>query len=165
MYFNFNLIKNHNFYSWFADSKVVDSNNEPLVMYHKSRSKELFSVFDINGVDKNPYNNHYGVFFVPYYNSSNISYIANGLEYYVFIKIENPFIIHDNQGGAEDMFGKKLTNIDICVSFCEHIQTIGYDGIIVKSKHYDQYVVFHPNQIKSIDNNGNYSLDNYNIFE
>jgi hypothetical protein len=42
--------------------------------------------------------------------------------------------------------------------------SLGHDGIIIRSKYYDQYVVLHPNQIKSIQNNGEYSLLNNDIF-
>lgn len=35
-----------NFYKWFGNSKVVDSQGRPLVVYHGSETKELFDVFN-----------------------------------------------------------------------------------------------------------------------
>ena len=45
--------------------------------------------------------------------------------------------------------------------FSDTVRKMGYDGII----HADEYVVFEPNQIKSVNNNGNWSLDVDNINE
>jgi hypothetical protein len=156
---------NENFYNWFSDSKIVDTNNQPMIMYHKSRCKELFNEFRLENVEKNPYNVDYGVFFVNAHYSNNISYIADGLEYYVFIKMENPFYIYDFNSQPYDMNGQTLVFIDVSKPYCENLKNNGYDGIIIKSNYYDQYVVFEPNQIKSVDNNGEYSIKTNNIFE
>ena len=93
----FNIIPNlnDNFFKWFGDSKIVDTNNQPIIMYHRSRCKELFSEFRLENVEKNPYNVDYGIFFVNAHYSNSISYIADGLEYYVFLKMVNPFYIFD----------------------------------------------------------------------
>lgn len=40
------LNRDSNFQKWFKNSKVVDENGEPLVVYHGSRSTRDFSVFD-----------------------------------------------------------------------------------------------------------------------
>jgi len=162
----FNIIPNlnENFYKWFGDSKIVDTNNQPMIMYHRSRCKELFNEFRLENVDKNPYNVDYGIFFVNAHYCNHISYIADGLEYYVFLKMLNPFYIFDFKNQPYDMLGQTLIFIDISKSYCEDLKTKGYDGIIIKSNHYDQYVAFEPNQIKSVDNNGDYKLVN-NIFK
>lgn len=162
----FNIIPliNENFNKWFSGSKVVDTNNQPMIMYHRSRSKELFSEFRLENVEKNPYNLHYGVFFVNAYYSSHISYIADGLEYYVFLKITNAFYIYDYNKQPYDMHGQPLIFIDVSKSYCDDLRQKGYDGIIIKSSHYDQYVIFEPSQIKSVDNNGEYSQKTNNIF-
>jgi hypothetical protein len=163
----FNIIVNQlnqNFYKWFGTSKVVDSNNQPMVMYHKSRCKDLFNEFRLENIEKNGYNLDYGVYFVNAYYSNNISYIGDGLEYHVFLKMENPFYIYDNNGQPYDMFGQTLIFIDLSKSYCEELQKKGFDGVIIKSSFYDQYVVFEPNQIKSIENNGSYCLETNDIF-
>jgi predicted transcriptional regulator len=155
---------NDNFYKWFGNSKILDTNNEPIVMYHKSRSKELFDEFRLENVEKNQYNHHYGIYFVNAHYSHNISYIGDGLEYYVYLKIENPFIIFDFNNQPQDMLGQKLIFIDVSKEYCEDLKKKGYDGIIIKSNHYDQYIVFDPKQIKSIENNGDYKIETNNIF-
>ena len=162
----FNIIPNfnENFFKWFGDSKIVDTNNQPMIMYHRSRCKELFNEFRLENVEKNPYNVDYGIFFVNSHYSSHISYIADGLEYYVFLKMINPFYIFDFDNQPYDMLGQTLVFIDVSKSYCEDLKSKGYDGIIIKSNHYDQYVAFEPNQIKSVDNNGDYKSVN-NIFK
>lgn len=162
--FFINTKLNENFYKWFGDSKVVDTNNQPMVMYHKSRCKELFNEFRLENTEKNPYNVDYGVYFVNAHYSHNISYIGDGLEYYVFLKMLNPFYIYDNNGQPYDMHGQTLVFIDVSKPYCDDLKAKGYDSIIIKSSHYDQYVAFEPNQIKSIDNNGDYGNSTNNIF-
>ena len=156
---------NENFYKWFGGSKVVDTNNQPMIMYHKSRCKELFNEFRLENIEKNPYNVDYGVFFVNAHYSHNISYIGDGLEYYVFLKILNPFFIYDYNNQPYDMLGQTLVFIDVSKPYCDDLKSKGYDGIIIKSNHYDQYVTFEPNQIKSVNNDGNYNSETLNIFQ
>jgi hypothetical protein len=163
----FNIIPNlnENFFNWFGKSKIVDTNNQPMIMYHKSRCKELFSEFKLENTEKNPYNVDYGVYFVNAHYSNNISYIGDGLEYYVFLKMLNPFYIYDNNGHPYDMNGQMLIFIDVSKPYCDDLKLKGYDGIIIKSNHYDQYVAFEPNQIKSVYNNGEYNPKVNNIFQ
>jgi len=163
----FNIIPNwnDNFYKWFGESKIVDTNNNPMIMYHKSRCKELFSEFRLNDIEKNPYNTDYGIFFVNAHYSQSISYIGDGMEYYVFLKMVNPFYIFDFNNQPHDMLGQTLVFIDVSKPYCEDLKARGYDGIIIKSNHYDQYVAFEPNQIKSVNNDGNYNTETINIFQ
>ena len=156
---------NDNFYSWFEQSKIVDTNNQPMVMYHKSRCKELFNEFRLENIEKNPYNVDYGVFFVNAHYSHHVSYIGDGLEYYVFLKMVNPFYIYDFNSQPHDMLGQTLVFIDVSKPYCEDLKAKGYDGIIIKSNHYDQYVAFEPNQIKSVNNNGEYNTQTNDIFQ
>ena len=163
----FNIIPNlnDNFYKWFGESKIVDTNNQPMIMYHKSRCKELFNEFRLENIEKNPYNVDYGVFFVNAHYSNNISYIGDGLEYYVFLKMLNPFYIYDFNGQPHDMLGQTLVFIDVSKPYCEDLKSKGFDGIIIKSSHYDQYVAFESNQIKSVNNNGEYNQKTNDIFQ
>lgn len=163
--FNIILNLNDNFFNWFGQSKIVDTNNQPMIMYHKSRCKELFNEFKLENTEKNPYNVDYGVYFVNAHYSNNISYIGDGLEYYVFLKMLNPFYIYDNNGHPYDMLGQTLIFIDVSEPYCDDLKLKGYDGIIIKSNHYDQYVAFEPNQIKSVYNNGKYNPKVNNIFQ
>ncbi len=159
-------IINDNFYKWFGKSKVIDSNNEFQICYHRSRSITPFNEF-IDGVgEKNDYNNDYGFYFVAEYNKSNISYIGRGIELYVFVKIENPFCIYDDgKGLITDDLGKTYEYLSLSKEFIDSLHILGYDGvIIVRPSQYNQYIVWNGNQIKSIENNGGYSLDNNDIY-
>jgi hypothetical protein len=163
----FNIIPNlnDNFFNWFGESKIVDTNNQPMIMYHKSRCKELFNEFRLDNIEKNPYNLDYGVFFVNAHYSNYIDYIGDGLEYYVFLKILNPFYIYDYNNQPYDMLGQTLVFIDVSKPYCDDLKAKGYDGVIIKSNLYDQYVAFESYQIKSVNNDGNYNSDTPNIFQ
>jgi hypothetical protein len=63
------------------------------------------------------------------------------------------------------MLGQTLVFIDVSKPYCEDLKARGYDGIIIKSNHYDQYVAFEPSQIKSVNNNGEYNKKTNNIFQ
>ena len=76
----------------------------------------------------------------------------------------NPFYIYDFNGQPYDMLGQTLVFIDVSKFYCEDLKSKGYDSIIIKSNLYDQYVAFEPNQIKSVNNDGNYKIEKNNIF-
>lgn len=157
---------NENFKSWFEDSKGVDANNEIQVYYHKSNSPDEFTVFKNESIQKNEYNHDcHGFYFVADYHKHCVEYMGRGKEYFVLLKMKNPFYIYDNgMGLVEDSDGKKhdLLNINNC--FCWQLEVRGFDSIIIICpKYYNQYIVFHPNQIKSVYNNGDYSKSDDDI--
>lgn len=81
---------NTNFKQWFADSKIINKNGSPLVVYHGTKSKGI-QFFDASKIGQNKGNlGHYGYGF---YFSTDIreakGYGSNILECYLSIK--NPF--------------------------------------------------------------------------
>lgn len=57
--------------------------------------------------------------------------------------------------------------------YISELKSVGYDGIIIKNtsfdKNYagginDQYIVFNSNQIKSVDNDGSWDLNDADIY-
>ena len=148
---------NDNFYNWFKDSKTIDSNGVPIIFYHRSRSKEQFNQFNPKGVQKNVYNNDFGIYFVIQEYKYAIDYIADGVEYYCYLRIINPLYIYDNEKTKTDSIGNHYDLIELSESFCNSVIEKGYDGIIIISKYYNQYIVFESNQIKHINNTGTYS--------
>jgi len=157
--FHFNL--NDNFRKWFGESVLKDENNLPYICYHKSRSKELFNQFILEGdIQKNPFNNHFGIYFVHQNYADYVNYLGDGVEYYVYLKIEKPFYIYDQQDYGVDCEGNHHRPIDITKNLIDSVSEKNYDGIIIKGKYYDQYIVWNNSQIKSIDNNGEYQGDN-----
>lgn len=126
-----------NFYRWFGDSKVVDEQGRPLVVYHGT--SELFDIFDIAKVGTNTRNK--GIFGKGFY-SSNKEKVASSYrrdtkgnkllesEGYVmplYYKLENPFMWF--QGGR---FKEAKESIEIAKKLGfpkERIQDDG-DGFI-----------------------------------
>lgn len=163
------MSKSEQFLKWFGNSITKNIDGVPWVLYHKSRSKVTFDEFKHSGeeVIKNQYNKDYGFYFVLEEHKHHITYIGNGLDIFVYLKIENPFIIRDTlDGNIIDQDGKKYEALIMSEDFCKSIISRGFDAIIIECKKvYDQFVVFHPNQIKSVLNHGEFSLDSNNMFK
>lgn len=150
------------FKKWFGDSKVIDENGQPLVAYHGTESNEAFSVFETNSPDGTP-----AIYFSSNKKVAN-SYSGNLPIYEVYLKMENPLEV-DAQGKEYNDFAAEMrSNID-------YANRNGYDGVIVKNIRDDwsqekggkvatTYVVFSPEQIKSVDNQGTFDEGNPNIY-
>lgn len=162
---------NKNFWKWFNNSKVVDNDGKPLVVYHGSNNK--FENFDINLFNTTESSGDYiGAGF--YFSKSKIiatNYGTNIITAY--LKITNPLIINDYKSFENYMikiFG--IGKYDIPVYYdlkkdkpkviMDKMIELGYDGLI--DNLYNQYAVFEPNQIKSIDNDGSWDLNDDNIY-
>lgn len=141
------------FKKWFGDSKVVDESGKPLVVYHSSNN--LFKIFDNNKIK-----NGKGFWF-----SSDKDYSkehGNNL-YPVYLKVEKPFDI-DKQ---DDNIGKYTDNPEDLINnkqVQEKLQKDGYDGIVFDKNEGRTYIVFNPEQIKSVDNRGTFDENNPNIY-
>jgi hypothetical protein len=142
------------FKKWFGNSKVVDENGKPLVVYHGTRNNfDKFS--DEHGAmyfaDKPEYASNYAMGYKNERLGGNIIP--------VYLQIKNPKIIDYN--GEPDT---NLAVFDMPEAFQE-----GYDGIIAKNVDdgygvYTQFITFLPSQIKSaIGNNGSFDPENPNI--
>jgi hypothetical protein len=151
---------NENFDNWFSNSITIDTNGKPIIFYHRSRNKEGFSEFKIEGVEKNDFNNDYGVYFVIKEHKSFIDYIADGCEFYCYLRIKNPLYIYDILNEIKDSRGMNYLHLDLNQHFCKQVINEGYDGIIIVSNYYNQYIVFEPNQIKHIHNTGTFDSSN-----
>ena len=163
------MTKSENFKKWFGNSLTFDTDSGDVgKYYHRSRSKEIFNEFKYSGegVIKNPYNKDHGFYFVDTKDKHHISYIGDGIEILVYLKIEKPFIIYYyNHGNIVDQDGKRYDALIMSKEFTEPILERGFDSIFILCETaYNQYVVFHPNQIKSIENTGEFSLQSNNIF-
>lgn len=142
---------NDNFWKWFGNSKIVDKNGNPLICYHGTNNK--FNSFNksING--------HFGagIYFTPNY-SVGKSYGSKLKS--VYLKMENPLWF--NRDMPEEL--------EKAVYFRNKELLKDYDGIIVGFPEngmdfVSEIIVFEPNQIKSIDNNGNWNPNSNNIYE
>jgi hypothetical protein len=146
-----------NFWRWFGDSKVVDSQGRPLVVYHGTSSK--FDSFNKSRT---------GIFFNT---TKKLSELYGTELYSVYLKIENPFIVPKKEF---ELNGIKLQpNAFDTINI--QAEKMGYDGVINKDVYDsplpqmgsflgDNYAVFDSTQIKSVDNRGTYSPDTGNIY-
>nr|MBL0731269.1 PLxRFG domain-containing protein [Desulfobacterales bacterium] len=132
------------FKKWFGDSKVIDGNGEPLVVYHGTGKK--FNIFRSHKINKR------GFYFT---NKQTLaSMFANvaeegGQVYPVFLRIKNSLNLFYGDVRA----GKLSTKQE------KEYKEQGYDGIssqIDKNKKVFEYIAFNPNQIKSIYNVGSF---------
>lgn len=157
---------NDNFWKWFDDSKVVDASGQPLVVYHGSYDFG-FSEFNkkYRGTSTNAKSAKLGFYFTD--NISEAKMYANrsasGGLYSVFLKMNDPLIYRyeNNQ------------NINWDYDFTKLLKTAiqsGNDGLILLNtfdnfKPHNQYIVFSPTQIKSVDNRGTWNPDDPNIYK
>lgn len=148
------------FKKWFGDSKVVDKNGEPLVVYHGTTSD--FSRFDIRQFGQTD-QGEYGKGFYFALDTQDAAWYAGtddrtgdqiegGRVIPAFISLQNPYIA--KHGG----FGNTLDTDALLAN--------GHDGVIAKDANGKivEVVAFRPEQIKSaIGNNGAFDPANPDI--
>ena len=158
-----------NFYNWFGDSKVVDNQGRPLVVYHGTNAE--FNAFSKEKQKRS-------IFGKGFYFTDSIQWAKQFINPIfwknisdndkrvmpIYLSIKNPYIA------------------DTVNNDSELLQEQGYDGIIIRhrdtkylSEHPDAniedapiknttFISFEPNQIKSTSNKGTFSKDNDNIY-
>ena len=142
-----------NFYKWFGDSKVVDEQGRPLVVYHGTHAKfEEFAKSKLkSGTGENVLGE--GFYFTDNLDVAEryaygITKAGKGLNNNnvmpVYLKIENPaYSSKDLSEQNDGLINKNTGKLESLGTF---------------------YVAFEPNQIKSTDNRGTYSSDTPNIY-
>lgn len=145
------------FMSWFRDSKVTNDKGTPLEVYHGS--SEMFNIFKGDAYFTDDYMNADG-------------YASGEYVYDVYLRIENPLIVDCGERKWDDLdtpYGSSTQDVVTNVNRAVH------DGVIfknVKDNWIDDvdyqdpstvYVTFHPNQIKSVDNDGTWDTNDDNI--
>lgn len=180
------------FKKWFGDSKVVDENGKPLVVYHGT-PKGGFESFDTYTAGENTANVSDGFYFtenklnaetysgekeiiIPNQKLFNEGEYQPGI-YPVYLSLQNPLIIDFEGRNWDGMDTKGEYSGDVLGinDYVNMAKTKGHDGLIAKNisdegrfgKGYNwgnnTYVVFNPSQIKSIYNSGTFDPDNPNI--
>ena len=173
------------FKRWFGDSKVVDRDGEPLVVYHATDAE--FTVFDRDKLGKRTkerdiedFNRNMedsvgllrsaelGFWFSEKnlaedeYGGRHVLKLEDGkrIGMPVYLSIENP-----NYVDTYDLM-ETLDNMTV-EEYLQEMEDYGYDGLIVTDQEFDNaksYVVFKPNQIKSAtDNVGTFDYFNPDI--
>lgn len=181
-----------NFYKWFGDSKVVDSQGRPLVVYHGTDAE--FDTFDISKFGQTD-SGEFGKGFY-FTDSKNYAEEYGSIVMPVYLKITNAYTTKVGNNISEEK--------------TERIKADGYDGIFVLSRpdeykisNFDsreeyeaavadisksgkyivetvwkgddvdektfvysrvEYVAFEPNQIKSVNNRGTFDAGTGNIY-
>lgn len=138
-----------NFWNWFGDSKVVDKDGRPLVVYHGTSSK--FDTFSIDESGKNTGTAIYGQGF--YFTTDKEVATKWGAKrgepivMGVYVKLENPNMVKE-------------------LEYPKDSKEKGFDGVIAKvwGGNELEIVAFEPNQIKSTQNRGTFSKDTGNIY-
>ncbi len=143
-----------NFYKWFGDSKVVDEQERPIVVYHNSGApREVLSrEYARTSIEIQ------GVFFAP---QSDPYQEYGPYEHEVYLRIENPadwktaYQEHGITLGEREDSGIKVR---------EWLQDKGYDGVMLyEDGELYELIAFESNQIKSTSNKGTYS-ESENIY-
>lgn len=171
-----------NFYKWFGDSKVVDEEGKPLVVYHgtlaggfatfKNAEKGIWfsDNEDVAGGYGYAIDDETGEYIRLKGDDSKRDNTKQGFWeqgiYETYLKLNNPLII--------DFKGEVATDTSETEIYTEQARKQGNDGVIIKNiidtvygeqqKVANDYVVLNPNQIKSVDNRGTYSPDTGNIY-
>jgi len=184
---------NDNFYKWFGKSKVVNPDGTPKIVSHRTNKtfdrfdKSKISSSNLNGKGfyfsasddkgkKNSYGKNIGYYYLKMENPVRKSdwidretlekYFEPDVVEYIFNNVQSSaarqgdkvkwVMVFFNLWNYKMDFGKDLHVTEV-------LKQMGYDGII-DDEIEDTYVVFEPNQIKSVDNKGNWS-DSENIYE
>lgn len=127
------------FKRWFKDSKVVDEDGKPLIVYHGSDAD--FNAFDMTKGRANM--DIQGAFFSPW-DDDAAGYGGNVRAFYLSIK--NPA----DEGTAYKALNRFKGQNEAGVKAREYLESLGYDGV---NNSGEEYIAFHPEQIKSATDN------------
>jgi hypothetical protein len=172
--------QNPKFQKWFGNSKVVDENGNPLVVYHGTKAFDEYG--DKEGEAIRQFAGLPNWFAEEPYTASGYAG-AEGTMYPVYLSIKKPltitnFDMNDDAKAAYALAKQlgvdiptlylpadaKAYNVVSSPQFVEAAQKAGYDGIKVKEGDYNTYAAFEPIQIKSATGNtGEFSLENPEI--
>jgi hypothetical protein len=139
------------FKKWFGDSKVVDAEGKPLVVYHGTEASRVSE--NSNG-EHEVINQFYSESYFSENPQEASSYALNESTLYpVYLSLRHPFVTNDYDFFAEAYAGAVPKLIKD-----------GFDGVIYDEGGKRQFLAFHPNQIKSaIGNSGTFSAENPDI--
>lgn len=154
------------FKKWFDDSKVVDENGKPLVVYHGTTVSNI-EIFEPNRASTD-FDYPEAIYFSDSLNIAKTygdTYHKTPMQ--VYLKMENPLEL-DAQGQTyNDFYDELKRELKYAVT--------NNDGVIVRNIRDDwaqndggeiatTYIVFNPEQIKSVNNQGTFDAGNPNIY-
>lgn len=147
-------ISDKNFKEWFGDSKVIDENGNPLVVYHGTNSdfskfKPSKSVGTHNEIDQIE-----GIYFTDNKEGANwYALVENDPRFLksVYLYMKNPYYADNYNQLKEELKIDKLKQVK------NRLINLGHDGLIMNKGFYSGggpfklYLVFEPDQIKIIN--------------
>ena len=162
-------IHGENFKNWFGDwendpdeaSKVVDESGRPKVVLHGTPNTDFHEFRDdMIGSANDPGWLGRGFYF--YGNNPEYArqYANGGRVMEVYLNIRNPYYatVEDMERLAE------ANSAEASREFRERLEAEGYDGVYYNGDLNEEWVAFHPNQIKSAtDNVGTYDSNNDDV--
>lgn len=157
------------FKRWFGDSKVVDENGRPLVVYHGTNAD--FSAFDPSAQGSSGQGSGEPGFFFEASPDNAGRYTrqgGGGNVMPVYLSLKNPLIV-ERTNAKYDYDGSY--NRVAFANFIDDALEAGHDGVIFRDvldrgKRSTQYVAFRPEQIKSATGNrGTFDPANPSILE
>lgn len=163
-----------NFYKWFGDSKTVDNDGRPLVVYHGTGSS--FDTFDLSLSGRVFFSDMKAI--ADTYQGFRDPYSENKTTLPVYLKMENPYIVDFDGHSYVDtpsIDGNDFNDLDELI---DYVDGKNYDGVIAKNIKdtadtsnwnlsrtvANDYIVFNNKQIKSVDNRGTYDSRTPNIY-
>ena len=160
------------FKNWFGDSKVVDDNGKPLVVYHGTNAD--FEKFEIGDIGYHFGNIEQATERMTDFTDGN-PHIMTG-----YLKMENPLDIVSDVGDWLDvdtvkeylheyevLSDEEFKKVNTLSQITSILQNKGYDGIIYENQFEGKgksYIVFNSSQFKSVDNQGTFDANNPNIY-
>nr|DAR15714.1 MAG TPA: PolyVal ADP-Ribosyltransferase [Caudoviricetes sp.] len=136
---NMEQTETRQFKRWFKDSKVVDEDGKPLIVYHGSDAD--FNAFDMTKGRANM--DIQGAFFSPW-DDDAAGYGGNVRAFY--LSIQNPA----DEGTAYKALNRFKGQNEAGVKARKYLESLGYDGV---NNSGEEYIAFYPEQIKSATDN------------
>lgn len=156
---------NDNFWKWFGNSKVIDADGKPLIVYHGTKS--IFNTFKpSNSIGNQGETDQIrGMYFTDNVDGASFFALLDNDKYLksVYLSIKNPYTVVDYNTLKANLNIEKNADVD------KKLIDLGYDGLIMERGFYSNggpyklFLVFNPNQIKSVNNDGTWDINDSNI--
>lgn len=146
-------VEDPSFKQWFGNSKVVDEEGNPKIVYHGSNAK--FTRFDLS-YTTGQLGFHVGTKEQAENIRTNVNYV-----YALYASIKNPIRLDDLgswYGEHVVMMVNKAANLNLHLSASdrtirEALKRKGYDGVVYENRFEgdgDSYIAFEPDQLKFV---------------
>lgn len=155
------------FKNWFKQSKAVDANGNPIVLYHGTKADITEFWTNLNIGRNKFYGGELGAWFGSEADVANLFAEKKGSGasvYPVYLSLQKPYVFDDYREFNRFVEGRKSA-----AAVRRELQKEGYDGVIIRDSitdtgtKRDDYVAFKPEQIKSVFNTGTFDPKNPDI--